>query len=590
VIRSLLTAFALVFVLAPAVRAADVDVTASVSPDEVAVGDAVTLTVSVAGDAGGAEPELPDLPGFRVGGSGSSTSFSFVNGQVSRRAEYSYTLIPEKEGRLSIGPVTVRVRGKRYRTEPVAVNVVPAGSRSRPQPAQPRTAQPGLPGFRFPQFPQVPGFPPMPGMGGQALRAGDVVVDLSADTTDPYVGQQVVLTFRLDRAVDLTFPPDYTPPPTPGFTAHDVETPPGGGREVKIEKGRRHVIEYRRMVLFPLSAGDATVGPAGVTFTVDPFAGGQHLQTDPVTLHVRPLPQAGRPADFAGAVGDFTLSAALDKDHTDAGGAVTLTVKLTGSGNLADIPKVAVNAPDAVEVYDPEIEDHITYAPEGVLGERDFKYVLVPKRAGDLTVGPVRLSAFNPADGQYHALASDPLHLTVAPAPAAAPAQAPAEAKAPAEQASARNTRRDALGGAAVVFLAGLALLIRRLWARRGRSGPVPEAPPPPPPPTAQSLREALETALAEPDDAAFLREADRALRSFLGASWDVPPPRVDADAVRHHMADAPEAERAACLEALEALQAARFAPGSQPLDRQALAARVRDAAAAARAGTLATV
>lgn len=585
--RHLFTALVLVFALAPAVRAAEVDVTASVSPDEAAVGEAVTLTVSVGGDAGGAEPELPDLPDFRVAGRGSSSSFTFVNGQVSRRADYSYTLIPEKTGRLAIGPVTVRAGGKTYRTEPLAVNVVPAGSRSRSQAAPPATARPGLPGFQFPQFPQIPGFPPMPGPGGPALKAGDVVVDLRADTADPYVGQQVVLTFRLDRAVDFAFPPDYTPPPTPGFTAHNVETPPGGGREVHMVNGRRHVIEYRRTVLFPLAAGDATVGPAGLTFTVDPFAGGQHLETDPVTLHVRPLPQAGRPADYAGAVGAFTLAASLDKDHTDAGGAVTLTVKLTGSGNFTDIPRVAVNAPDAVEVYDPEVEDHLTYAPQGVLGERDFKYVLVPKRAGDLTLGPVRLATFDPADGEYHTLTSDPLRLAVAPGAASAPAAA--QAKAPPAAAPRRDARRDALGWAALVFAAGVLLLVRRLWARRGKAAPAP-APSPPPTPPAQALRQALEGALAEPDDAAFLREADRALRAYLGACWDLPPPRVDGEAVRRHMADATEAERAACLEALEALQTARFAPGAEPLDRQAVAARVRDGAAAARAGTLAAV
>lgn len=584
--RALGVAFALAVTAAP-VWAAEVTVSASVAPDEVTVGEAVTYTVSVSGDAGSVtEPELPDLDGFRAAGSGSSTFFTAVNGQVTRRHDFTYTLVPERDGRLTVGPATVRVGGKAYRTGPVTVNVLPAGSSSRAQPAPPSAqGQPGFP--RIPGFPQLPGFPGLPGFNAPALQPGDVKVSLSADRDDPYVGEQVVLTFRLDRAVTFAVPADYTPPPTPGFRAVDVEMPPGAGHSVRIENGRRWVTEERRMILFPLQAGDATVGPAGLSFTVDPFAGGQHLVTDPVPLHVRPLPPAGRPPGFAGAVGSFALKAEADRTRAKAGDAVTLTVRLSGSGNFRDIPKVDLKAPDAVEVYDPELEDHLANRPEGVRGERVFKYVLVPKRAGDLEIGPARLAVFDPDTGRYETLEAGPVALTVAPAAPGAPAAGatPSPAAAPEGAEKAAPSRREALGAAAAAFAAGIVLLLLRRLRRGGAHAPAPpEAERPAPAPDPGAARRALEAALAAPAGAAFARDTERALRAWLGARWQVPATRVDADAVRRHLRSAPEADQEACAAALEALQAARYAPGGAGLERDPLAETVRRAVAAVEA------
>jgi hypothetical protein len=559
--------------LAPVPARAALDVSASVDPDEVTVGEPVTFTVMVSGDAGGMEgPELPDLPDFREAGSGTSTFFTVVNGQVTRRADYTFTLVPEREGTLTIGPATVRQGGRTYRTEPVTVTVLPAGSRSRAQPAPRQAPFPGL--APFPGFGNLGGF-------GPALKEGDVVVSLRADPEDPYVGEQVVLTFELDRAVDFAERPDYTPPPTPGFTAHDVEPPKGADHTVRMEQGRRRVTEYRKTVLFPLKAGPATVGPARLGFTVDPFSGGQRLVTDPVRIDVRPLPDAGRPDDFAGAVGAFELSARADRSEAAPGDAVTLTVRVTGSGNFEAVSGVDLGATDGLEVYDPEVKDDLRYLPEGVRGTRTFRYVLVPKRAGEMSLGPVRLSVFDPATAQYRTLEAGPFPLAVQGA-AAAPAPAPATGGEAPAAAPATSARRDGVLWAAAVFAVGLVLLLARLLRRR-REASVPreQARPPGPPPEPGP---ALEAALAATSDEAFLRETDRALRAYLGGCWDLPPPRVDADAVGRHLADAPEEEREACLAALEALQAARFAPGGAELDRQTVLEQVRRAIEAARA------
>jgi hypothetical protein len=571
-VRRLFPLAALLAVLTPATARA-VEVSASVSPSEVAVGQTATYTISVSGASGDVRPQPPDLPDFDVSGSGTSQSITIDNGRMTRRTDYNYYLVPRKEGAFTLPPATVTAGGKTYRTGPVRVTVVAATARSRPAPGP----APGLP--------QLPGMPDLRSLfGGQSrpLGAGDVRVHLSADREDPYVGEQVILTFRFERSVNLMGPADYTDPPTPGFRSFPVEMPPGADRHAEVRDGRSWAIQERRTLLFPLSAGDKTVGPAAVEFAVDPFAGRQRVVTDAVTLHVKPLPEAGRPADFSGGVGTFRLEAALDRRDATVGDTVTLTVTVSGQGNFHDLG--AVHAPDApgFEVFDPEVTDDLHNGPAGTAGARRYTFVLIPREAGDLQVGTARLSTFDPGKGAYETAEAGPFPLTVA---AAAPASAPAPQAVPGRGSGGAVSRTEALAWAALVFVAGMVLLVlRRLAGRKGRvDAPELEEAPAAPGPNGAKARADLEAVLdptrsrapypAHPADG-WAAELDRALRNWLGARWDIPPPRVDEAAAARHLADDPEAA-GACQGVLATLQAARFAPASD-LDREALAAKIR--------------
>lgn len=545
-----------------------VDVSASIAPSEVAVGQTATYTISVSGAGGDVRPELPDLDGFDVAGSGTSESLSINNRHVSQRTDYNYYLVPQREGTFTLPPATVRADGKTYRTGTVDVKVVAAGSRSRPVP----TPAPGLRVPQFPGLPQMPGMPDLKSLFGASrpLGEGDVRVHLSADRDDPYVGEQVILTFRFERAVNIMGPADYTDPPTPGFRAFPVEMPPGADRHAEVRDGRNWAIEERRTLLFPLSAGDRTVGPAAVEFAVDPFAGRQRVVTDSVTLHVKPLPEAGRPADFSGGVGTFKLEAALDRTGAAVGDTVTLTVTVSGQGNFHDMEPV--RAPDApgFEVFDPEVTEDLHNGPAGTAGARRYTFVLIPREAGKLQVGKVRLSTFDPGAGTYKTVEAGPFPLAAAAltAPAAAPQASPAAPET-------RIGRGEALAWAAVVFVAGIVMLLLRRMAGRKAETPVPEAETPRP--DGSKARAALEAVLGPTEagaDNGWAADLDRALRGWLGARWDVPPPRVDGAAAARHLAGDPEAA-GACQKVLAALQAARFAPASE-IDREALAGQVR--------------
>src|SRR5262245_18915139 len=54
----------------------------------------------------------------------------------------------------------------------------------------------------------------------------------------------------------------------------------------------------------------------------------------PISIEVLPIPEAGRPTPYYGAVGRFAIDAALDKDTVSVGSSVKLTVTVRGQGNF----------------------------------------------------------------------------------------------------------------------------------------------------------------------------------------------------------------------------------------------------------------
>ncbi|MDH4230072.1 MAG: BatD family protein [Nitrospirota bacterium] len=574
-------------VLAPlAVRpahAGDITVEATVDPAEVALGETLTYTVTVGGDTSDVgEPALGKLDGFEVVSSGKSTMFRSVNGDISRQVSWSFTLVAREQGEHVLEGTTVRVGGNSFLANRVTARVGPASSRSRPRSPAPGAGGPGFPGMPDP-FGLFGGSP-----GGQGVAAGDVEIATAVDRPEAWVGEQVILTFTFRRAIDLFASPNYDPPDAPGFRAVDLEFPNGEDTEMRREGGRRWVVLQRKTALFPLASGPHTIGPAGLDFSVTPFSPAQHLQTEPIRLRVKPLPEEGRPTFFDGAVGSFSMRAAPDRSALRVGDSVTLAVTIQGSGNFADIRRVdlpvtagagaGAGTGDGFEIYDPEIRDRLDNTPQGVKGSRTLSYVLVARREGEQVIGPVRFAAFDPKSGSYRTMEAGPFTIQVspaaAPAPAAASGAAPAAAPARPSPAGDGGERSRSLLWAGATLAVGLALLAWRLVTRR-RAGDAPERNGGPAPLTLEQL-----AAAPPPDDADFVRELDRSLRAGLGAAWGLPGPQVDPGSAASHLAAAAPEARQRVLALLEQLAALRFAPGTAPVDRAALLDGCRQALA----------
>jgi tetratricopeptide (TPR) repeat protein len=147
------------------------------------------------------------------------------------------------------------------------------------------------------------------------------------------------------------------------------------------------------------------------------------LTTQPVDLTIKPLP-AG-PAEFSGAVGQFTLVSKVVPTSPAVGEPVTWTLELTGTGNWPDFPGLPQREVSRdFSVVQPKskrtMKDNSLF--EGTLTE---DVVLVPTKPGRYALPPVKFTYFDPASGTYKTLTTEAATVTVAPAATSPTAAAP---------------------------------------------------------------------------------------------------------------------------------------------------------------------
>lgn len=127
----------------------------------------------------------------------------------------------------------------------------------------------------------------------------------------------------------------------------------------------------------------------------------------PATLTVTPLPDAGRPNDFAGLIGPLTATANIDRARISTGEGVVFTVILTGPQvRLGHRPVLTL--PANVQAYPKD-------DAEDKSGERHFRWDLVPGTTGQITLPALTFPYFDPGTRTYHRASTNPLTITVVP-------------------------------------------------------------------------------------------------------------------------------------------------------------------------------
>ncbi len=388
-----LASFLLSFVGAGSALAQE-PIRAEVDRTELSTDEMLTLTVTLAASSllDAPTPSLPDLQGFQVVSSSTSTQVSIANADIQLQAVYVYGLQPYQAGDLTIGPISATYGGQTYSTQPVTVHVV-EGSAQAPA---------------APVAPQAPDQVTAPGAG---LIGQDFYAEAEVDLGAPYVGQQVLYTFRFYQAGALWDQPQYEPPTFTGFwsEAQPEQT------EYRVQAaGRIYDVVEVRTILFPSVMGPVTIDPARLTIPGGFFSRGQTVQSEPIELDVQPLPP-GAPPGFNGAVGQYELSSSLDSSQGVVGEPLTWSVTLSGRGNVAAAPDPAW--PEMLGWRDFESQATVqTETRDGhLVGSRTYERLLVPTFEGELAISALEYVYFDPETGQYETRRTEPIPVSVAP-------------------------------------------------------------------------------------------------------------------------------------------------------------------------------
>ncbi|MFI5139504.1 MAG: BatD family protein [Sphingobacteriales bacterium] len=388
----------------------DVKFTASVSSNQVGTGEQFQVDFTINGNAEGFTP--PNFNGFQVlSGPNQSTSMTSINGNTTVSNGFSYILMPVKEGEFTIGAATIVVNGHRMSTNPIKIKVV----KGRPVPQNQQTQS---------------GSDNSVSAGNSADLSKSLFIKAVVDKTNVYQGEQITLSYRLFTRVDIEQSQVDNLPDLNGFWNEDIKTMQQQVQwHVEVYKGVKYnAADIKQTILFPEHAGNLTIDPFGMTFVarvpapsrdiMDQFFGSfkevkVKVKSTPVVIHVKPLPEAGKPDSFTGAVGNFKIDASIDKTEIKANDALNYKVKVTGSGNIKLLKTLNTSFPADFEKYDPKISDTVTNSESGASGSRIYNYLLIPRHKGDYTIDPLKFSYFNPATNRYYTLSSQPFHIKV---------------------------------------------------------------------------------------------------------------------------------------------------------------------------------
>ena len=370
-------------------------------------GDDFSYSIVVEGGGKPSKVDLTPLAPFHPRRAGSGTSMQTINDRTTVTYSDNYVITAGPTGKMTLPAVTVVVDGQTYTTNPVEVTISRPGTTDR------------------------------------------LSLELALSETRCYVGQPVVMTvtWTVTARVDAA---SFSVPvfKSDDFYIEDVSDPEGSyareqasidGVPVVVSENRRLVqgmeaaILSFRKVLIPKRAGRIRLDPLTVSTNMavgrvrtDDFFNPYRIKyervsvpSNAVELEVLPLPPEGKPPEFYGLVGRYTIEASAAPTKMSVGDPITLTVRIGGNPylkpvqwpQLEQVADLAAGFKIPAEKASPVIED-------GTGSGGPIKVFTQTIRANSdavKQVPPIPLAYFDPQEGRYVVARTEPIPLEVAP-------------------------------------------------------------------------------------------------------------------------------------------------------------------------------
>jgi hypothetical protein len=377
---------------------ADFEVSIMADKTSVIPGERVSVVISIKGAKNASEPEFPKSDAYEVYSRGKSSRFELVNGTFNASTDYNYILVPLKKQDVIIPAIRVK-SGKVVReTKPLVIRV------SSDKTQDPESERP-------------------------------LFATSRVDEQEPFVNQQIIYTLQLFQRIRIQGA-RMDPLEFDGFHAERL----GKEREYnRMIKGKQYHVTEIRFALFPQRSGILTIQPARLqcqvlsqrnrgrspldSFFDDPFFGGfgrgelktEFLSSEPIQVHVKPLPETDNPDLVTPLVGEFSITSSLSQQEIKVGDSATMTISIMGRGNVHDIPEPTMPDIPDFKIYEDKPEIDLKITPDGITGVKSFKKALVPTKPGEYKIPPVKLPFLDPNTGRYRMASGRSLSISVFP-------------------------------------------------------------------------------------------------------------------------------------------------------------------------------
>lgn len=387
------------------------------APSQVAVGEQFRLSYTVNTD---------DVKGFRAGnipeefdvlmGPSTSTqsSYQLVNGHMSSSSSvtYTYILSANRNGSFTIPPAQAQVGGKTIHSNELHIKVsgqAQSGGQGNRQ--QGRAGEEIRP-------------------AGSSISGSDLFIKVSASKQHVREQEPILLTYKVYTLVGLT-QLNGKMADLKSFYTREVPLPAEKSFSVENFHGRTYrTVTWQQYVMFPQATGKLEI--PSITYegvvvqqnrNVDPFEaffnGGsgyievkKQIKAPGITIHVDPLPQ--RPANFSGGVGQYTISASLDKTEVKANDPVKLRVTVSGAGNMKLLKQPVVKFPKDFDSYDAKVTDNTKLTTQGLEGSIVYDFLAVPRHQGEFEIPAIEYTYFDTRSNAYKTVKTESFKLSVA--------------------------------------------------------------------------------------------------------------------------------------------------------------------------------
>lgn len=345
----------------------------------------------------------PNFEGFKiVAGPSQQVSQSWINGRSSFNKTYSYFLLPMQKGTLVIRQASIDIRGQIYKTSPIKITVTAAVE----QPRDPNDSQ------------------------VSADESLHLVAEISK--TNPYLNEPITVVYKIyfSYNIGITNWRELDKPKYNDFWSQNIDI-----KQLVAEEGRYNGEKYRfvtlrKTVLYPQKSGKLVIEPLSLDVDVQLPSNrrnifGQVLLVEDhkrvsagaKTINVKALPEAGKPADFSGAVGRLAFKVTPSKTNIKSGESLDLDVSVSGTGNLKlfTLPKPIV--PTALEMYDPVHSEQVSTPLSGMTGRISDKYAIIPQYKGKYPIKPMTFTYFDLGSQSYKTVTSPEIMINVLEGP-----------------------------------------------------------------------------------------------------------------------------------------------------------------------------
>ncbi|PWI30572.1 BatD protein [Flavobacteriaceae bacterium LYZ1037] len=391
----------ILIVLTTSLASAQVSFEVKVSKKKLGVNERLRVDFEMNKDGDNFNP--PDFQNFTViGGPNQAVSTSWVNGKRSYKKTYSYFLSPKKRGSFSIKQATIEIDGEIYKTSPLTVVVTAAVNNPNAQNSP------------------------------ETIADDNIHLVAEVSNTNPYLNEAITVVYKLYVSPD-TGVSNWREKDNPrynDFWSQNIDI-----KNLKVQNGTYKGEDYRfvilrKTVLYPQKTGKLDIEPLSLDVTIevptnrrDIFGGRLMTQGHKTisagsrTIHVKELPQAGKPADFTGAVGDFEFNVITSKSELNASESLQARVEVKGNGNLKlfELPKLTL--PSSLEVYEPEHTENISTNLNGMQGGISDAYTIVPQYKGKYPIPSITFSYFDLKTKTYKRISSGEIVINVLDGP-----------------------------------------------------------------------------------------------------------------------------------------------------------------------------